>query len=536
MIYKVNYLTLIIAAVTVGIIQADYIFEVQFHSYKNPTQRSQANNGCCDANSQLECRSACDTYLYICLTQASNMQVSVPAISQECPFGFLQTDLLVNRNGDNVVFSEGGSLDVSGNTNPSNFQSQGPWLGTIQLIIQSYDRDTGNDDYIDIEFINLIDLDVEAATFTQSKLYIGTFQLSTYELSFRVNCAQNYYCSDCNTFCISRNDSFGHYYCKQDGSIECFQGYMDPSTNCTQCKTSEGCLSVGGYCTEPYECLCLEGYFGENCTVATGNHFTELTGAIAGSTVTVLFLLIASLGVVLCTVVVYKKKKQSISNMGEGGFQENATYIDFIQRDSLNRSVELVISSGSNYSLDPPPTGHIKKLAVSHNETYQDPHYIGSNHPTHSENIIALSDTDSSMSLQRARSSNIEQITTTVDDQDLSLEEMPMKRNNSYRMLDIEALAGNSEGGQDSIYSYPKLKPTHTQLQDHGYTTIGTKTNSNSDSYSKIELSNMYENISSEDNMMHNEMYGASMRSEESSVTGLFDPYMNDRENVTPHK
>ena len=195
-----------------------------------------------------------------------------------------------------------------------------------------------------------------------------------------------------------------------------------------------------------------------------------------------------------------------------------------------------MISSGSNYSLDPPPTGHIKKLAVSHNETYQDPHYIGSNHPTHSENIIALSDTDSSMSLQRARSSNIEQITTTVDDQDLSLEEMPMKRNNSYRMLDIEALAGNSEGGQDSIYSYPKLKPTHTQLQDHGYTTIGTKTNSNSDSNSKIELSNMYENISNEDNMMHNEMYGASMRSEESSVTGLFDPYMNDRENVTPHK
>ncbi len=121
-----------------GIIQADYIFEVQFHSYKNPTQRSQANNGCCDANSQLECRSACDTYLYICLTQASNMQVSVPAISQECPFGFLQTDLLVNRNGDNVVFSEGGSLDVSGNTNPSNFQSQGPWLVSIHIIHRAF--------------------------------------------------------------------------------------------------------------------------------------------------------------------------------------------------------------------------------------------------------------------------------------------------------------------------------------------------------------------------------------------------------------
>ncbi len=208
--------------------------------------------------------------------------------------------------------------------------------------------------------------------------------------------------------------------------------------------------------------------------------------------------------------------------------------------DSLNRSVELVISSGSSYSLDPPPTGHIKKLgttAVSHSATHQDPSYF-----THSKNVIALSDTDSSMSLPRAQvlgSSNIEQNNTTVDDRsiaDSSLEEMPMKRNNSYRMLDTEALAGNLEGGHDSIYSYPRLKSTHTQLQDHGYTTIGTKVNSNPDPYSKIELSNMYENISSEDNMIHNEMYRTSVRSEESSVTGLFDPHMNATETVTPYK
>ncbi len=41
---------------------------------------------------------------------------------------------------------------------------------------------------------------------------------------------------------------------------------------------------------------------------------TELTGAIAGSTVTAFFLLIVSLGVVLCLMVVYKKRKQSISS------------------------------------------------------------------------------------------------------------------------------------------------------------------------------------------------------------------------------
>lgn len=182
--------------------------------------------------------------------------------------------------------------------------------------------------------------------------------------------------------------------------------------------------------------------------------------------------------------------------MGEGGFQENATYIDFIQRgenkasffginlwttilffctDSLNRSVELVISSGSNYSLDPPPTGHIKSLQypiMRHIRT----HIILEVITLPTVKILSLYRTlIQACHYKELASSNIEQITTTVDDQDLSLEEMPMKRNNSYRMLDIEALAGNSEGGQDSIYSYPKLKPTHTQLQDHGYTTIGTK-------------------------------------------------------------
>ncbi len=77
-------------------------------------------------------------------------------------------------------------------------------------------------------------------------------------------------------------------------------------------------------------------------------------------------------------------------------FQENATYMDFIKRgeagfslkhntcnilfaDSLNRSVELVISSptsASHHQLDQPPSGHIKNLDTTpapHNATCDNP-------------------------------------------------------------------------------------------------------------------------------------------------------------------
>ncbi len=85
---------------------------------------------------------------------------------------------------------------------------------------------------------------INATDFTLKRNFVGTFQLSHYGLSFRVNCAENYYGIDCNTFCMESNDSFGHYYCNQDGSIACLMGYTDPSTNCTQCVTSNSCCEL----------------------------------------------------------------------------------------------------------------------------------------------------------------------------------------------------------------------------------------------------------------------------------------------------
>ena len=136
--------------------------------------------------------------------------------------------------------------------------------GSVQLIIQSFDRDSGNDDYIDVAVINIDGLDLRATQLTTNRNYIGVFGFSRYGLSFQARCAEDYYSSDCSVYCTPRDNSLGHYYCKQDGSIECLPGYKNPLTSCTQCSTSSGCcessiLVMPEHSASFHLCLRLKG-------------------------------------------------------------------------------------------------------------------------------------------------------------------------------------------------------------------------------------------------------------------------------------
>ena len=43
-------------------------------------------------------------------------------------------------------------------------------------------------------------------------------------------CQQDYYGVDCTTFCLAQNDDVnGHYTCNSDGSIQCREGFKNPS-------------------------------------------------------------------------------------------------------------------------------------------------------------------------------------------------------------------------------------------------------------------------------------------------------------------
>ena len=113
-----------------GIARANFIFELQFNTYANPSHESHINGGCCDDGNRAppNCRNRCDTYLHICLRQISTMNVSRQD-DEECSFGSVLTDLLGDgSNGDEIALTAGGSLDVTGNlTNPLQFSNNKTW-------------------------------------------------------------------------------------------------------------------------------------------------------------------------------------------------------------------------------------------------------------------------------------------------------------------------------------------------------------------------------------------------------------------------
>ena len=75
--------------------------------------------------------------------------------------------------------------------------------------------------------------------FTGTERYNGTGLLSSVvviiDMRFRVMCEQDYYGADCTTFCLAQDDDVnGHYTCNSDGSIQCRDGFKNPSNNCTE--------------------------------------------------------------------------------------------------------------------------------------------------------------------------------------------------------------------------------------------------------------------------------------------------------------
>ena len=119
-----------------GRVSADFKFEVQFHSYRNPTHASQdSNGGCCDSsvdhNMPPTCRSDCDTYVIVCLREVSNAGVSLRPSLQQCPYGLIETDELQNmagNMGDNIQFNFGEQLDISEELyNPLEFIATAQW-------------------------------------------------------------------------------------------------------------------------------------------------------------------------------------------------------------------------------------------------------------------------------------------------------------------------------------------------------------------------------------------------------------------------
>ena len=104
--------------------------------------------------------------------------------------------------------------------------------GAFQLFIGAFDEDSNSaNDLLDNIFIDLTLSQTD--DFTATSAYTGISDRVTVNMRFRVRCDNNFYRSDCVTFCLEMDDDTnGHYTCNSDGSFQCRTGFENPGNNC----------------------------------------------------------------------------------------------------------------------------------------------------------------------------------------------------------------------------------------------------------------------------------------------------------------
>ena len=88
-----------------------------------------------------------------------------------------------------------------------------------------------------LAIINRFPIDLEltpGATFTERMTYTGIYNILGlgFDMSFRVQCSENYYGPNCTTFCEPMEDV---YTCDSEGKIVCLHDGQDLATNCMAC-------------------------------------------------------------------------------------------------------------------------------------------------------------------------------------------------------------------------------------------------------------------------------------------------------------
>ena len=102
----------------------------------------------------------------------------------------------------------------------------------MRLFIEVEDYDSFNaDDHVDDVYVTITRN--PSSSFSSRQAYTGIHGNSRIELSFRVQCAANFYGSDCATRCVPRDDSQGHYTCRSNGERICLSGWSEPASDCT---------------------------------------------------------------------------------------------------------------------------------------------------------------------------------------------------------------------------------------------------------------------------------------------------------------
>jgi hypothetical protein len=236
-------------------VKASFTFQIQLVYYENPTHVLQSGH-CCEVPN---CGPwyKCDNAFVFCVRERGN---------ETCNLGKITTEKIA-ENDDTLSFSVGQSIDGT-LTNPLEVSGDVWPAESVEIEWYVYDLDGSS-------FINGFSERVAKKIMPVPPLEPGVltdelkFETSNcfIKLRFRLLCEQP---ASCPRPCEPTDDSSGHFTCDPaTGAMLCLEGYRGPESRCTQCAPAPGCSEVGGNCTAPGECLCREGYTGDNCTECT---------------------------------------------------------------------------------------------------------------------------------------------------------------------------------------------------------------------------------------------------------------------------
>ena len=79
----------------------------------------------------------------------------------------------------------------------------------------------------------LIDLELSVSGPTARTTYSGIHNVAQFDLSFIIDCSENYHGPQCDVFCM---EVPGQFTCNNDGTKMCVNGGFSPESDCTQCR------------------------------------------------------------------------------------------------------------------------------------------------------------------------------------------------------------------------------------------------------------------------------------------------------------
>ncbi|XP_076850667.1 LOW QUALITY PROTEIN: uncharacterized protein LOC143500444 [Brachyhypopomus gauderio] len=239
------------------VVHAGGSFELQIHEWQNSLGILQSGQ-CCDLQPSggQRCSSAdqCDTFFRVCLKE---YQARV-APTGTCTFGIGSTPVL-GGNSHTIYYhghegAEGGRIII-----PFKYA----WPKSFSLVIEVLDHDNETSQPGQEELIERVLLSSMLNPGEQWQTYRHHGRPLSLEYRLRFRCHSNYYGPQCNEFCRSRDDFFGHFDCDATGSKVCKDGWE--GQECRQAICKQGCNLAHGTCSLPGECKCHYGWKGDLC-------------------------------------------------------------------------------------------------------------------------------------------------------------------------------------------------------------------------------------------------------------------------------